>query len=105
MLRFLSFGSGSSGNCYYLESDGESIIIDAGVGIRTLKKYFHDYGINQAKIKSIFVTHDHTDHVAAVPALAAYLHVPVYATPIVHERINTNFRIRNKIPQTAGSCC
>ena len=99
MLRFLSFGSGSSGDCYYLESDGESIIIDAGVGIRTLKKYFHDYGINQAKIKSIFVTHDHTDHVAAVPALAAYLHVPVYATPIVHERINTNFRIRNKIPK------
>lgn len=98
MLRFLSFGSGSSGNCYYIESDGEAIIIDAGIGIRTIKKYFSTYGINQSCIKSIFITHDHTDHVAAVASLAIYLRIPVYATKMVHGRINTNYRIRNKIP-------
>ena len=43
MLKFISFGSGSSGNCYYLYTDTDSILIDVGVGIRILKKHFHNY--------------------------------------------------------------
>ena len=38
MLKFISFGSGSSGNCYYLYTDTDGLIIDIGVGLRTLKK-------------------------------------------------------------------
>ncbi|MCQ2220950.1 MAG: MBL fold metallo-hydrolase, partial [Prevotella sp.] len=38
MLNFISFGSGSSGNCYYLATETDRLLIDAGVGIRTLKK-------------------------------------------------------------------
>ena len=38
MLKFLCFGSGSSGNSYYLSDGNEAIIIDAGIGIRTIKK-------------------------------------------------------------------
>ena len=52
MLKFLSFGSGSSGNCYLLESSEESILIDAGVGYRKVKKYFSEYGVNQEKISA-----------------------------------------------------
>ena len=36
----MSFGSGSCGNCYYIGYDGFGILIDAGIGIRKLKKYF-----------------------------------------------------------------
>ena len=43
MLRFISFGSGSSGNCYFLYTDTDGLLIDIGVGIRTLKKEFKDY--------------------------------------------------------------
>ena len=39
MLRFISFGSGSSGNCYYICNERHGILIDAGIGIRKLKKY------------------------------------------------------------------
>lgn len=98
MFRFLSFGSGSSGNSYLLESPEGSIIIDAGVGYRKMKKYFAEYGVNREKIKAIFLTHDHTDHIAAVSSLATYLNAPVSATSIVHQRINTNFRIHRKLP-------
>ena len=80
MLKFLSFGSGSSGNCYLLESSEESILIDAGVGYRKVKKYFSEYGVNQEKIRAIFLTHDHTDHISAVSGLAIYLKIPVFAT-------------------------
>lgn len=37
MLHFVSFGSGSSGNCSMLFTDTEAVVIDAGVGVRTLK--------------------------------------------------------------------
>lgn len=40
MLKFISFGSGSSGNCYYLYTDTDSILIDVGVGIRIIEKAF-----------------------------------------------------------------
>ena len=37
MLKFISFGSGSSGNCYYLSTATDALMIDIGVGLRTLK--------------------------------------------------------------------
>ncbi len=97
MLRFLSFGSGSSGNCYLLESSESSILIDAGVGYRKMKKYFVEYGVNMEKIAAIFLTHDHTDHISAVSSMSMYLKVPVYATEIVHHRVRTNYRIHVKL--------
>lgn len=38
----MSLASGSSGNCYYLATDHTAILIDAGIGIRTLKKVFKE---------------------------------------------------------------
>ena len=37
-LQFLSLASGSSGNCYYLGNEEYGILIDAGKGVRTIKK-------------------------------------------------------------------
>ena len=99
MMRFLSFGSGSSGNSYLLECSTDSILIDAGVGYRKMKKYMKAYGVNCSRIKAIILTHDHTDHISAVSSMAIYLRVPVYATDIVHQRVKSNFRIHVKIPR------
>lgn len=40
MFKFISFGSGSSGNCYCLFTETDGLMIDAGLGIRTIKKVF-----------------------------------------------------------------
>ena len=63
MLKFISFGSGSSGNCYYLYTEKEGLIIDIGVGIRTLKKQFRDFGLSLSSIHYVLITHDHADHI------------------------------------------
>lgn len=97
MLKFISFGSGSSGNCYYLYTDNTGLIIDAGIGIRRLKKFFTDYGLSLAHIKNIIITHDHADHVKAVGALSNTLNLPVYTTKPVHEGIKRNYCVRKKI--------
>ena len=97
MLRFISFGSGSSGNCYYLYSETDSLMIDVGVGIRLLKKSFHNYGLRFDDVRHILVTHDHADHVKSVGSLSGDYHLPVYATRKVHEGIERNYCVRKKI--------
>ena len=45
-MKFISLGSGSSGNCYLLQSGETSILLDAGISIRSLKKYLKDIGLS-----------------------------------------------------------
>ncbi len=97
MLRFISFGSGSCGNCYYLYTEDYGLLIDVGVGIRKLKKYFLDYGFKFADVKAILVTHDHADHVKAVGSFSNQIKVPVYATEKVHDGIKRNYYVRKKV--------
>lgn len=52
-------GSGSSGNCYILESDTETLIIEAGVHFMEVKKALN---FNVKKIKEVIITHIHSDH-------------------------------------------
>jgi phosphoribosyl 1,2-cyclic phosphodiesterase len=98
MLDFISFGSGSSGNCYLLKTDSEILMIDSGVGVRTIKKYFHDYAVDFSKIKNILVTHDHADHVKSVGVISIDYNIPVYATEEVHRGIEKNYCVRKKVP-------
>lgn len=104
MLNFISFGSGSSGNCYYLFTETDGLLIDAGVGIRTLKKHFKDYGLSLSSVRNIVVTHDHADHVKSVGCLSKELDVPVYTTKEVHAGIRHNYCVHHKIAHEYACC-
>lgn len=97
MLNFISFGSGSSGNCYYLFTATSGLLIDTGIGIRTLKKHFKDYGLSFAAVKSILITHDHADHIKSVGSFSNDYNVPVYTTRKVHAGIKKNYCVQRKI--------
>ena len=99
MLRCISFGSGSSGNCYYLGTATDGLIIDIGIGIRTLKKYCREYGIQLNSVKRILITHDHADHIKSVGSLSHDCNLPVYATRKVHEGIDMNYCVAKKVSQ------
>lgn len=98
MLKFISFGSGSSGNCYYLFTSTDGLIVDVGLGLRTLKKHFREYGLSLSNIHNIIVTHDHADHIKSVGAMSVEFKVPVYATEKVHEGIERNYCVSRKVP-------
>ena len=98
MLRFISLGSGSSGNCYYLQTADDALLIDAGVGLRTLKKHLHNYGLRLDSVKHILITHDHADHVKSVGIISSEYNVPVYAINEVHNGIYRNYCVPRKIP-------
>lgn len=91
MLTFLSFGSGSCGNCYYLSNDEGAILIDAGVGIRRMKRNMKEFGLSFSSIRGIIITHDHADHIKAAGQISKEYNIPVYATELVHKGIRTNY--------------
>ena len=97
MLKFISFGSGSSGNCYFLYTENDGLLIDVGVGIRTLKKHFREYGLSLTQIRRVLVTHDHADHIKSVGSISHDLHLPVYATAVVHSGIDRNYCVTRKV--------
>ena len=99
MLKFISLGSGSSGNCYFLFTNSDGIIIDCGIGLRAMKKFFVEYGMHTSSIKRILVTHDHADHVKSVGSLSIDKNLPVYTTEEVHMGITRNWCVRKKIEQ------
>ena len=97
MLRFISFGSGSSGNCYFLYTDTDGMLIDVGVGIRTLKKHFKDYGLSLQQVRRVLITHDHADHIKSVGSISHEYGLPVYATAEVHKGIDRNYCVQRKV--------
>ena len=89
-IQFASLASGSSGNCYYLGNEHTSILIDAGLGIRIIKKRFSEFGLKMETLKAILVTHEHADHAKAVGCLGEKHHIPIYATRLVYAGMERN---------------
>ncbi len=73
-------GSGSAGNSYYFESDGTSILVDAGFGPRETKKRLEIIGRDPESIRAIVLTHEHHDHIRGAERIARKYSIPIYLT-------------------------
>ena len=96
-LKFISLASGSSGNCFYLGTTSYGILIDAGIGIRTIKKVLRERGIALESILGIFVTHDHADHIRAVGNLSEGCNIPVFTTETIHKGMTKSYCMTKKV--------
>ncbi len=80
--------SGSSGNCYYLGSDEGGLLIDAGIGLRTITKTLSAEGITlTGHIKGVLVTHEHADHIKGLGKLVKAHHLSVWGSAPTLEAI------------------
>lgn len=98
--KFFSLGSGSSGNCYYFGSKECGVLLDAGIGIRTIKKALREYGVSFESIQGILITHDHADHIKTVGCLGVKHNIPVYATEAVHRGIRRSKYLMTDLAQS-----
>lgn len=80
MARFCTLFSSSSGNSVYIGSGTGGIIIDAGVSAKRIALGLAEHSIDPCSIHAIFVTHEHTDHISGLRALASRHGIRVYAT-------------------------
>lgn len=69
--------SGSSGNCYCIDNNGHFIFIDAGAPLKTIKNGLS--GITP-KETSLFITHEHTDHISGLASLISYYSPKIYTS-------------------------
>ena len=65
-LKFCSFASGSSGNCYLVKSEHTNILVDVGITGKRIMAVLSDCGIGPEDVGGIRVTHEHTDHVKSI---------------------------------------
>lgn len=81
MLRFRNLGSGSAGNATLVEASGLipfRLLVDCGLGIRQLALRLSEADLQLEDIDTIFVTHEHADHIGCVKALALRYRIPVW---------------------------
>lgn len=79
-LQICSLNSGSNGNCYYVGNSREAVLIDAGLSVRETERRMKLRELSVEKVKAIFVTHEHADHISGVPGLSKKYQLPVYIT-------------------------
>lgn len=77
-VQFTILGSGSSGNCAYVETAEARILVDAGFSPLQIRKRLATLGKTPENLTAILITHEHSDHIAGILGLADKFHIPVY---------------------------
>lgn len=75
-------------NMTAIEYDDELIVIDCGIAFPDEDMYGVDLIIpdisylieNESKLKGIFITHGHEDHIGAIPFILKQVNIPIYGT-------------------------
>ena len=96
-------------NTYCIEDDDNLILIDAGVmfpeesvlGINYVIPDYTHLKNNRYKIRALFITHGHEDHIGGIPFLIQNVHIPVIYAPklaaaLIKHKLEEN-NIRDKV--------
>ncbi|MCK5341354.1 MAG: MBL fold metallo-hydrolase [Desulfobulbaceae bacterium] len=78
-MRFCVLGSGSRGNCTYVEAGKTRILIDAGFSGIEIERRLSAVGVDISSLSAILTTHEHSDHVRGIGILSRKFGLPVFA--------------------------
>jgi phosphoribosyl 1,2-cyclic phosphodiesterase len=84
-VRLTILGSGSGGNCAYLETDETRLLVDAGFSGRQIRQRLASIGRAPEGLHAILVTHEHLDHIQGLATLCAQLRIPLYCNRLTQE--------------------
>lgn len=93
-VQFTILGSGSGGNCAYLETDEVRLLIDAGFSGRQIRQRLATLSRGPENLTGILITHEHSDHISGLVGLAAKLNLPIYCNRQTHEAIEAALQIK-----------
>jgi len=98
-VKLTILGSGSAGNASYVETDETRLLVDAGFSGRQIRQRLATLGRVPENLTAILITHEHSDHISGLAALAEKARLPVYCNRATMEEIkrtlgvNLDFRL------------
>ena len=93
-MKVSILASGSNGNATLIETSNESFLIDNGLSFKTLYARVEECGCSVEKISSLFLTHEHTDHVSGVKVLLKRLPLMCYLSKGTYEGLNLETKMQ-----------
>jgi phosphoribosyl 1,2-cyclic phosphodiesterase len=80
-MRVCVLGSGSSGNCTFVERGSTRVLIDAGLRAKEIVERLTAIGVDASTLSAIFISHEHHDHIQGAGPLSRKFKAPVYISP------------------------
>ena len=80
ILQVSVLASSSSGNATVVATASTRLLIDAGLSRKETFERLEIAGIAPDSLTGILITHEHTDHVSGLPAIAKKLKIPIYVS-------------------------
>ena len=79
-VQVWSFASGSDGNCYVVESEGTSLLVECGRPYTQVKEFLEGIGIEPEELSGILLTHAHGDHSRSARSFSQTHGTPIFAS-------------------------
>jgi phosphoribosyl 1,2-cyclic phosphodiesterase len=86
-MRICTLASGSSGNSLFIESERTRILVDAGISLRQIGLRLRRLDVDVSDIDAVIVTHEHSDHTAAIPNIGVPVHVARATSHLWHNKV------------------
>ncbi|WIV19203.1 MULTISPECIES: MBL fold metallo-hydrolase [Paenibacillus] len=78
-IRFTVLSSGSTGNATVVRNDDTALLIDAGLSAKRIDELMLERDMLGSQLDGILVTHEHSDHIRGLGAVARKYNLPIYA--------------------------
>lgn len=104
-VQMTILGTGSSGNCLYLETGKARLLIDAGFSARQIRQRMASIGRDPDGLDAIVVTHEHSDHAGGIRVLTSKTETPVYCNRFTKEALDYQTRkpLNYRVFETGGA--
>ncbi|KZE71211.1 MBL fold metallo-hydrolase [Paenibacillus sp. CMAA1739] len=78
-ISFTVLSSGSTGNATVVRNEDTTLLIDAGLSAKRIDELLKERDLSGEELDGILVTHEHSDHVKGLGAMARKYNLPIYA--------------------------
>jgi phosphoribosyl 1,2-cyclic phosphodiesterase len=102
-LWIASLNSGSNGNCYYVGNEEEAVFIDAGLSCRETESRMRRVNLPMDRVKAIFISHEHSDHVTGMSGISKKYNIPVYITETTQAHCRVPLAPERTLRYTCGT--
>ncbi|MBV1710125.1 MAG: MBL fold metallo-hydrolase [Erysipelothrix sp.] len=75
-MKYYSLASGSKGNCFVVQTNESTVVIDCGSTKKHLINSFTKIDINYTQVDALLITHGHIDHVSQAKL---FVNIPIFS--------------------------